>query len=616
MMENIRAAANSVVVKIIFGIIILSFIFAGLGGIFSMGSQDDKQYIVTVNGEGLSRTAYENRVRAEIQKNNIDHNQVAQIHAIRQQVIKQQIDSHLLYLLADHLGITVSNEQIKDYIRHQPLFFENGGFSNERYLGILTANGLTPDTYAKTLRTGMSQQQLAQGLLYSDFVLPIENQIGTVINQKRTVSTALLTANNLNITNRTFTDEELQAYYKRHAHRFNSNEERIKLAFIRLPRAEIAKKIVISDKQLQRYFNENKSQYREPVKMAYSVIETDSEKKAESLYNQLLKGDDFGRLASEASLYPIQRKSNGFVGWFTLDEIPDAFKIGNLSKVGTFTRPLKQQDGHYLLVRLDNKQNETVPALETVVERVKRDILHNLTNEMLQKVESQIQILVNQGIPLADIAKKVALKQEESSWLTQRNAPLIYPTISELVTPELGSNNYSQVLGPAYVEEDESLYVLQIVNYRPAGIIDFASVKNDIQIVMQQEDRQARFEKMANRFIDQLSLGDDQVKKKITFSKPETITRDNQKYSSQVINMIFDLIPPTTPSPRFGITFLPNEQAMVASLFTVEKNDTKVDVKNNLLLQWVSVNEESINNMLFSKAKIKVLPDTNIIGKD
>ena len=62
MMDTIRTAANHIVVKIIFAIIILSFIFTGIG-FFGFGggnnARDAQQYIAKVDGEGISRAQFE-----------------------------------------------------------------------------------------------------------------------------------------------------------------------------------------------------------------------------------------------------------------------------------------------------------------------------------------------------------------------------------------------------------------------------------------------------------------------------------------------------------------------------------------------------------------------------
>ena len=59
MMDNLRTAANSVVLKIIFGIIIVSFILTGVSGYLIGGG---KNYAAKVNGQEIGRGQFENAV--------------------------------------------------------------------------------------------------------------------------------------------------------------------------------------------------------------------------------------------------------------------------------------------------------------------------------------------------------------------------------------------------------------------------------------------------------------------------------------------------------------------------------------------------------------------------
>jgi peptidyl-prolyl cis-trans isomerase D len=57
MMDNLRTAANSVVLKIIFGIIIVSFILTGVSGYLIGGSNN---YAAKVNDQEIGRSQFEN----------------------------------------------------------------------------------------------------------------------------------------------------------------------------------------------------------------------------------------------------------------------------------------------------------------------------------------------------------------------------------------------------------------------------------------------------------------------------------------------------------------------------------------------------------------------------
>ena len=62
MMDSLRTAANSLVLKIIFGIIIVSFILTGVSGYLIGGGNN---YAAKVNDQKISRGQFENAFNSE-----------------------------------------------------------------------------------------------------------------------------------------------------------------------------------------------------------------------------------------------------------------------------------------------------------------------------------------------------------------------------------------------------------------------------------------------------------------------------------------------------------------------------------------------------------------------
>lgn len=62
MMDSLRTAANSLVLKIIFGIIIVSFILTGVSGYLIGGGNN---FAAKVNGQEISRGQFENAFNSE-----------------------------------------------------------------------------------------------------------------------------------------------------------------------------------------------------------------------------------------------------------------------------------------------------------------------------------------------------------------------------------------------------------------------------------------------------------------------------------------------------------------------------------------------------------------------
>lgn len=121
MMDSLRTAANSLVLKIIFGIIIVSFILTGVSGYLIGGGNN---YAAKVNDQKISRGQFENAFNSE--RNRMQQqlgDQYSELAAnegymktLRQQVLNRLIDEALLDQYARELKLGISDEQVKQAI--------------------------------------------------------------------------------------------------------------------------------------------------------------------------------------------------------------------------------------------------------------------------------------------------------------------------------------------------------------------------------------------------------------------------------------------------------------------------------------------------------------------
>lgn len=611
MMEKIRTAANNVVVKIIFGLIILSFIFAGVGGIFTMNANTDKQYIAKVDGEGLSRIAYENAALSQIQQYHLTSDQPELIQLVRQNVLQQQIQDHLVYKYLDKLDIKVTNEQVKSNIRRNPAFAKDGRFNNELFLNTIKRQGYpSADIYAEYLRQQMRMQQLFSALQLTDFVLPVDADLIKLHDQQRVVATATLSAKDLGIADKSFTDEELKAYYLAHPQQFTTNTELVKLDIVRLPRSAIEAGINITDEDINTYYEQHKKSYVTPPEFAYSSIETENLADAEAIYQQLVSGADFAELAAEKGLYPMQRNTKGVLGWFSAESLPESLKAANLTDIGQFSKPLKQENGHYLIVKLDDQHEQQTAALESIKDVVKNDLLQSMIDQQIQDKEKQIHQFVEQGLSLSDIAGKLNRQVEQTTWINQHTAPLTYSAVGEIVMQQLDedSTNRTHILGPVYADENQEIYAVQIMDYRPIGLATFESVKLDILAILQKQDRDERFRTATEQLMTKLSSQDAETKAKLTFTEAQLITRQDTSLDKDVIKTAFNLVPSVDNKPVYGITYLPQERAVITQLTQVKEATEVRNMDDNMLEPLITSSSKAIVTTLTSQAKIELMP--------
>ena len=619
MMETIRTAANHIVVKIIFAIIILSFIFTGIG-FFGFGggnnARDAQQYIAKVNGEGISRAQFEAQAREITSSSAGDP---AFIKQLRRNVLYSQITNFLSYKFAEQLNANISNESVKEFIKKQQVFFENGKFSNKKYLQLISENGYTPDSYGETLKTYLQQQQVINALVNSSFVLPIDSELSNLKDQTRTVYTSTLSPKVVNMDDVKITIEDEKKYYEEHKSEFY-RKERVKFNYILNEKYNYIDKIRITDEEVQKQFQKNKKDYSFPERQAYSVIYVTDKEQADDIMKDLSSGGNFETIvktvnqASSTSPYG----KNGSLGWFTMDDsLPQAFKDANLKKVGQISKPIKVDDG-YVIVKLDNVQKSRVMDFDYAKHMITSKLQEEKLNAIFYSVENKIQAAVNKNPnSLEAIAKDSDLHIVNSDWSYYNDIATIlrYPEVrdvafgDQMIVDGQATGKVSEMITVGQ-GIDMIDFVIQIVDYRKEGIAPFEEVQDEINKKLYQNIANERFTSTVDNILAQLN--ETGSSSNINFAQSYKLTRDSKVLDKKIVDMVFDLVPSVTSKRVFGVQYLDDKSAAIVVLTGVKTPNEQKDISSELLPLYINNIYSSLTEDIRSKAKIEIMPDANL----
>ena len=619
MMDTIRTAANHIVVKIIFAIIILSFIFTGIG-FFGFGggnnARDAQQYIAKVDGEGINRAQFEAQVREITSSSAGDP---AFIKQLRRNVLYSQITNFLSYKFAEQLNANISNESVKEFIKKQQVFFENGKFSNKKYLQLISENGYTPDSYGETLKTYLQQQQVINALVNSSFVLPIDSELSNLKDQTRTVYTSTLSPKVVNMDDVKITIEDEKKYYEEHKSEFY-RKERVKFNYILNEKYNYIDKIRVTDEEVQKQFQKNKKDYSFPERQAYSVIYVTDKEQADDIMKDLSSGGNFETIvktvnqASSTSPYG----KNGSLGWFTMDDsLPQAFKDANLKKVGQISKPIKVDDG-YVIVKLDNVQKSRVMDFDYAKHMITSKLQEEKLNAIFYSVENKIQAAVNKNPnSLEAIAKDSDLHIVNSDWSYYNDIATIlrYPEVrdvafgDQMIVDGQATGNVSEMITVGQ-GIDMIDFVIQIVDYRKEGIAPFEEVQDEINKKLYQNIANERFTSTVDNILAQLN--ETGSSSNINFAQSYKLTRDSKVLDKKIVDMVFDLVPSVTSKRVFGVQYLDDKSAAIVVLTGVKTPNEQKDISSELLPLYINNIYSSLTEDIRSKAKIEIMPDANL----
>jgi peptidyl-prolyl cis-trans isomerase D len=138
---------------VLFFIVILSFIFWGVGTV----DQNTSNVIAELDNHKISAEeywrAYDRALRfyRDIYKDDFDEEMEQKLN-IRKNVLNTLIENRVLLVVAQELGITVTDEELHDAIKHEPSFLKDGVFDRELYFRTLKYSRITPEAYESIKR--------------------------------------------------------------------------------------------------------------------------------------------------------------------------------------------------------------------------------------------------------------------------------------------------------------------------------------------------------------------------------------------------------------------------------------------------------------------------------
>lgn len=616
MMDNLRAAANHVVLKIILGLIIVSFILTGVGNYLIGGNNN---YAAEVNGQEISRSQFENAVTSE-------RNRMAQqlgdqfselaanenyMKSVRQQVLNRMIDEALLDQYAKKLHLGISDEQVKKAIFSTQAFQANGKFDNNRFNAIVNQMGMSADQYAQALRNQLTSQQLINAVAGTDFMLKGEtDELAALVAQQRVVRQAVIDVNAL-AAKQTASDDEVTSYYDQNKSRFIAPEQ-FRVSYIKLDATAMQENA--SDAEIQAYYDQHQDQFTQPQRNRYSVIQTKTEDDAKAVLDELNKGADFAAVAKAKSTDIISARSGGDMGWLEEGTTPDELKNAGLKEKGQLSGVIKSSVG-FLVARLDDIQPAQVKPLSEVHDelaaKVKQEKALDAWYALQQKVSEAAS---NDNESLAGAEQAAGAKAVQTGWFGRDTLPeeLNFKPVSDAIFNGglVGQNGAPGSNSDIITVDGDRAFVLRITDHKAEAIKPLAEVKAQVTDIVKHNKAEQQAKLDAEKLVSELKAGkgNDALKAAgLSFGEAKTLARTGQDPVSQAA---FNLPLPEKDKPSFGSTTDQQGNVVVLALDEV-KAGTMPDAQKEAMVKGITQNNaqiafEALMSNLRKEAKIKL----------
>ena len=159
MATSIGKLSKSFFLKLLVGIIILPFVFWGMGDVFRGGNQN---VIATVDSNKISTQEFINYIN----RLNLNEKQVKNLSKtdLVEQILSDYIGKKVMSLEIEKIGVTVSDNALRNIIKNDKLFFKDGKFSRTEYEKFLIKSGVTAPQFESNIVEQEKRRQFLSSL--------------------------------------------------------------------------------------------------------------------------------------------------------------------------------------------------------------------------------------------------------------------------------------------------------------------------------------------------------------------------------------------------------------------------------------------------------------------
>ena len=267
MLGIMRKYKQSILIKIVFGVIVFSFI----GTIFLVwGRGSDKAsgptgYAALVDGTKISlddfqKSYYRTRsVYEQIYGKSLSP-ELEKSMGIKKMTIDALVDGVLIRKAADKMGLKVSKEEVAAEIAKIPAFQKNGAFDFEQYQQTLKANRMTPEMFENSQEEDLLVQK-ARTKVKSAATVSDQEVLQAFKKQNDKVDLQYASFSPADVRGEIkLTDKDLEAYLQDHQAEFKTPEQ-VAIAYTLVTPAQYAK-VTVSPEETQAYYQKNIDRYQ------------------------------------------------------------------------------------------------------------------------------------------------------------------------------------------------------------------------------------------------------------------------------------------------------------------------------------------------------------------
>jgi peptidyl-prolyl cis-trans isomerase D len=416
-------------------IVVLAFIFLYSPSFLDEpGAAGLNDVVASVDGRKITVARFRRVYQQQMQSyrsaygGNVDEKLLKQL-GLDQRIVQQMIEEETALAEAKRLGVSATDEEVRERIAVLPGLQENGRFiGEERYRQMLLMRNppMRPDEFEEEVRRGVTVEKLQAAL--TAWITLGDKEVDEEFrrrNEKVKLAVVAFPAEKFRA-GLVATDAEVAAYFEEHKNDLKVPEKR-KVRYALIDMQGIRNRTQISAQDILRSYEDNQQQYSTPeqVRASHILLKTEGKdeaavkKQAEELLAKVKGGADFAQLATKTSQDEGSAVKGGDLDYFGKGKmVPEFDKVAFSLAPGQMSDLVKTQYGFHIIKVTDKKAATTKP-LEEVKAQIEDQLKWDRAQAEAQRVSDDVAGKLKQASDFDTVAKPRGLTVAESGMFSR-----------------------------------------------------------------------------------------------------------------------------------------------------------------------------------------------------
>lgn len=407
MLEAIRRWSKTWVVKILFGILILSFGVWGVDDV--VRAVTTPSGIAKVGSESISERELDWEFQREVSRmramfgDALDAEK-AKAMGIEQAVLARLVERLLVDQEARDLGVAISDDLVRQAIHETPAFRNTlGQFDRGALDGALRNQGLSESTFVEMWRGDMRRRHVIHSVMGGGSVPRLLAESLYRYDHQRRVAEVLRFADDAMPAPGAPDQAVLEAFHGEQAERFTAPEFR-SLTVLILQAEGLADSITVTEADVQAAYEQRAGEFNTPERRTLEQVLLTDQAKALDLVAKTGQGMDLAQAAKEVGAEVIDLGGN------TRDDmLPELAAAAFAQEAGVVGAPVRSPLGWHVL-RVTAVEPGHVGTFEEVKDKLSAELARDKAVDLLFDQANKVEDAIGGGANLEEAATAIGGK--------------------------------------------------------------------------------------------------------------------------------------------------------------------------------------------------------------